>query len=413
MKLKMLALTALTIFVLEAQAQPPAQAFGFGGGAGLSVISDTLWFNILLNTELTLGKFGVGLNVPLRFNFQQGIRKADWDAKRDYAKLIRYIRFGHPFDPFYIRIGALEHVTLGHGFIVYDYNNRLREDDYPKIGMDMHVDLGRFGMQLINSDFGRWGLIAMRGFVRPMPQSVPIIKNLEFGLSYAQDADPDERKATTNTVWIWGMDAGLPIIRSKFLNFDLYADYAKIFDHGDGATFGLNFVVPNMLGIFQMGMKLEKRQLNEHFVPSYFDALYEIDKFEKESMLDTVTRRVKGTFGQLSALILNEIQIAGDYFHDDKRPCSGILKLWATTGKLIPGVTANFGYFKDGIETLRDVFTVNERSVFIGEGGYRINPYITLYFTMRRTFRYNPETDEYEPQDEFGTRLEFNWQSGG
>ncbi len=386
---------------------------GVGGGLGLISIGDTLWFDMRLNTELSIGKLGVGLDVPVRINPTYGIRKGDWESQKIIGNIVKYVRWGQMGDPFHFRVGALYNSTLGHGFIMYNYNNRLREYDDPKIGLELSAIIGPVGFEFINSDFGRLGVMGFRGLIRPMPQSVPIIRNFEIGAAIVNDFNPGEPDTTLPQVTVWGADAGLPILKLSFLRFGLYGDYAQIKDAGHGFAYGAALTVPNILGVLEFNAKLEQRNLSEHFLPSYFDGMYEVDKATKFARLDSITEPVKGTFGELAGTVLGKIQVAGNYFHQDDVPGSGVLNIEATTGKAIPVLTANFRYHKDGIEKLKEVFTVNDRSYFIFEGGYRIYPFLTIYLSMRRSFTYDEATGTYISQDTYGTRLEFSWNFGG
>ncbi len=402
---------ALILFSMPLFAQ--FDEIGLGGGLGIISIGDTTWFDMRVNTELSIGKLGLGLDVPLRVSPKYGFRKADWESQKILGNIVKYVRWGQMGDPFHFRVGALYNSTLGDGFIMYNYNNRLREYDDPKLGVELGAIIGPVGFELITSDVKRLGIIGFRGLVRPMPQHIPIIKNFEIGASVVNDFNPGEPDTTLPAVMVYGADVGLPILNFQFLRFRIYGDYAAIKGKGHGMAYGAALSVPNILGLLQFDAKLEQRDLSERFVPSYFDNMYEIDKASKYAMLDTIIEPVKGTFGELAGTVLGEISVAGNYFHKHGVPGSGVLNIEATTGKAIPVLTANFRYHKDGIEKLNEVFTVNDRSFFIFEGGYRIYPFLTIYLTMRRSFIYDETEGGYVPHDTYGTRLEFSWNFGG
>ncbi len=377
-----------------------------GGGLGMAVIDGNPYFTLNLATELHFGKFGLGLNIPLLYSPKEGIRKEDWNSKRDYARIISYVRYGYKGDPFYIRIGALSHTTLGHGFLVYNYNNRIREDEV-KVGAELYVDRGFFGFEGFNSDFGRLGLMGIRGFVRPF-KNVPIAGRLQFGGSFVRDFDPDEREATHDGISALGLDAGFPIFQYSLLSSTVYADYGTIVKHGHGFAEGIIFSL-NGIGIFDLGVKLEERQLSPHFTPAYFNSMYEVDKPYKEAKLDSITQKVDGTFGELYGEALGKLRVSGNYFHKKNVKNSGVLNILATTGDMFPVFTLNWRYYKDQIETMKDVFTINDRSILFTEIGYRLNPYMTVFTVIKRTYRYDEETGKYKPTDRYGVRVEFNW----
>ncbi len=406
-------MVVLVILLLGKPALAQFNEIGLGGGLGAVFIGDTLWFDMLVNTELSIGKLGVGLNVPLRVSPKYGIRKGDWESQKLLGNIIKYVRWGQMGDPFHFRVGALYNSTLGHGFIMYNYNNRLREYDDPKIGVELSAIIGPVGFEFVTSDVKRLGVMGVRGLLRPIPQSIPILNNFEIGASIVNDFNPGEPDTNLPSVMVYGADLGLPILRLSFLRFGLYGDFAQIKDKGHGLAYGAMLNVPGILGLIEFSAKLEQRDLSPHFVPSYFDEMYEIDKATKFARLDSVVDPVKGTFGELAGTVLGQIRVAGNYFHQHGVAGSGVLNIEATTGKAIPKLTANFRYHKDGIEKLKEVFTVNERSYFIFEGGYRIYPFLTVYLTMRRSFVFDENTGSYAPQDTYGTRLEFSWSFGG
>ncbi len=377
-----------------------------GGGLGMAVINGDAYISFNLMTELHFGKFGIGIDVPLLYSPKNGIKKDDWDSERDYARIISYVRYGYKGEPFYTRVGSLTHTTLGHGFLVYNYNNRVRAD-VVKIGMEMSIDRKLWGVEFFNSDFGRLGLMGLRGFARPL-YGIPIAGRLEFGASVVSDFDPDEKKDTHDGVTAIGLDVGFPLFRLTMINSTIYADYGQIINHGHGFAEGIQFGFSG-LGIFNLGVKLEQRQLSEHFLPAYFNSMYEVDKFHKESLLDSVTEKVDGTFGELYAEALGKLKAFGNYFHQNNVRNSGVLNLYATTGTMFPLFTVNWRYYKDSVETLKDIFTINDRSILFTEVGYRINPYMTLYGVIKRTYYFDETENKFKPQDSYSMRVDFNW----
>ncbi len=377
-----------------------------GGGMGVSVIDGNPYISFNLSTELRFGKLGVGLNIPLLFSPKDGIKKDDWDSKRDYARIISYIRYGYRGSPFYVRLGALNFTTLGHGFLVYNYSNRVRTD-VVKIGMEMSIDRGLWGLEFFNSDFGRLGVVGARVVARPF-LGVPIVERLEFGASYVRDFDPDERKDTDDGISAFGFDAGFPIFEYSLLSTEVYMDYGNIVDNGHGAAEGIIFRF-SRLGIFDLSLKLEERQLSAHFLPAYFNRMYEVDKFTKQEILDSITEGENGSFGELYAEALGKLKAYGNFFHKKGVKNSGVLNLYATTGTMFPLFRVNWRYFKDRIETMNDIFSIDERSVLFTEIGYRMNPYTTVYMVITRRYRLDEETGEFEPEDTYSIRADFSW----
>ena len=71
---------------------------------------------------------------------------------------------------------------------MYLYNNSPSFDNR-KIGLVTDIDFGDFGFESIYSSFGEAGVVGIRGYVRPLHytswRDIPIISNLELGLTYA------------------------------------------------------------------------------------------------------------------------------------------------------------------------------------------------------------------------------------
>ncbi|MBD3226281.1 MAG: hypothetical protein GF313_16250 [Caldithrix sp.] len=394
----------------------------FNGGLGMTWIDGTSYTTFNVAPEFALGKFGVGLNIELLFNNSEGFkfRKEGWDKGAGALRMIRYLRWGVKNDPLYVRVGSLQSATLGNGFIMGYYSN---EADYDrrKIGLVFDADFDAFGFESMTSNLGDMEIVGGRAYVRPLlATGIPFIKNLEFGATYATDLDPDNRNDTNDGIYEWGADIGLPIIQTKVFNSSIYGDYAKINHYGEGKAFGIKAGIPNFIGVFGLYAKLEKRFLGDQFLPNYFNTLYELERKElaaeyygvqglsltKEDFL-AMAEAKEGIFGELAGQILGKITLLGNYQSINNTKNSGILHLEARSKDLIPNVRLLYTYDKVGIETFEDVRTLDNRSVAIAEIGYRTYQYIYVTLQYRWNFRYNPETDSYEPQERFQPQVSF------
>src|SRR5690606_14258128 len=112
----------------------------------------------------------------------------------DYLSIIRYVRYGLKNDPVFIKVGALDYYTLGHGSIMQHYNNSPTFDNR-RIGLVADIDFGKFGFESIMGTFSPAGVFGIRGYVRPLQFSeasdLPIIGNLEVGASFVSDLNKD------------------------------------------------------------------------------------------------------------------------------------------------------------------------------------------------------------------------------
>jgi hypothetical protein len=347
-------------------------------------------------------------------------------------------------DPFYARLGALDYATLGHGSIMYLYNNRPSFDSR-KIGLEFDVDFNTFGFESVYGSFGEAGVAGLRGYLRPLLMTtladVPIIGKLELGASYVSDFNKyagvtsgsiDSQTEKFNaandegSLSVVGFDIGLPIIRSGVFGFDLYFDYAKIIDYGSGTALGGIFSL-NGLGLVDARAKLERRFNGDNYIPSYFNSFYELDRFQFDQKTNVVTSKIQtlqnigkvgdGYYGELLIRILGTFDILGSYQRLDDHPESGIFH--ASTEIAPEGFPylARAGYDKINIRDEKDLFTLDDRSYLFAELGYKPWPYILVSMVYNWTFTPIRDADDqivdYKPQKKIEPRVSFvypiNW----
>lgn len=387
----------------------------FTGGAGLMWIDGEPHYRISLRPEVSFANFGIGLDLNLDFDKEGKLRKENFNEFSDYLSLIRYARYGLKNEPVYIKLGALDYHTIGHGTIMSQYNNS-PSFDTRKIGLVFDIDFGQFGFESIYGTFGEGGIFGLRGYVRPLQfnqsTDLPILRNIEIGATYATDFnqyagvlngayDPlkDEFEITEDNgaLNIIGVDIGFPVVKSSLLTLTLYADYNKIIDFGSGTATGIK-VDLNGLGLVTATAKLERRFNGEQYIPSYFNSFYELDRFSvdksnspypfqsKIQQLAMLTDPDNGWFGELGIRVLNLFDIIGSYQRLDKTPNSGILHLYSEIAPEDMPFVARAGYDKVRIEDEKDIFTLDERSYLFSELGYKPMPYLLVSLVYHWTF---------------------------
>jgi len=164
--------------------------FGMGGGVGTVFIGDKMYSQIRLMPELTLGKFGIGIDAELLIDSEGNVRKEDWDDWRDYVNKIYYIRYGRRGDNFFGRIGGFPSYSLGHGLVMKDYTNMLRYPEVRQIGLQLGGKLPLAGMEVeaFTSDVTKNEIVAARVSVQPLNVTgIPLLKDLKFGATAARD----------------------------------------------------------------------------------------------------------------------------------------------------------------------------------------------------------------------------------
>lgn len=415
------------------QASPFGNSGSFTGALGMTVIDDQTYFTINLTPDISLGKFGVGLNINLLYNTKNGaIRSADWDESYDWARLIRYLRYGHKRDKVYARVGTLDASRLGHGFIMNYYTNEASYDNR-KIGLEFDMDFGTAGFETVTNNLGRFEIFGARAYARPLQPyiDIPLVKDLTFGATYVTDVDPDSKRGTEDGLYAIGFDTELPLIRVPMLNTFAYFDWAKIDTFGSGIAFGIEANLRVIAGVAEVSAKLERRILGKQFLPAYFDAFYEIQRYQQlgESTFfrkDTssvnipigarslvgIQDETKGIFGELAGHILNTIRLVGNFQRLDQTKNSGILHLAADSGDKIPVLALQANYDKMGIETLNDAFTLDDRSIARIGVGYKVKPYLMLFVDYIHTFRFDEDQNKYKAQKRIAPRVAFVYNFG-
>ena len=386
----------------------------FQGGLGVTWIDGQSYTTFSISPDLSFGKFGIGLNIELLFNNNGGFefRKTGWDKGAGILRAIRYLRYGYKHNPVYVRVGTLDNATLGHGFLMWHYTNESNYDQR-KIGLEFDLDFDYFGFETVYSNFGNLEIIGGRLYYRPLYSTdIPVIKNLEFGGTYVTDESKADEFGFGSGISAWGLDVGLPVIQSDLFYTTVYYDFAQINNFGKGSAAGVEFGFPSVLGVFRLAAKVEKRFLGDEFLPSYFNALYELERdvnsvdLNKKSQL-ALAKKTEGIFGQLGASILGKLKIIGSYQRLNGVENSGMLHFETRLSELIPSIRLRATYDKTGIKTFEDVRTLDYRSVATAELGYRTMQFLMVSMIYRWNWVYNEDKNEYKPQERIEPRISF------
>lgn len=84
---------------------------------------------------------------------QEGTAAIARDAASDLALKIRYFEFGNQgSDPFFVKFGNLETLTLGHGSLVRNYSNNQEFPAVRKLGFSIGFRAGAFSLETIADD---------------------------------------------------------------------------------------------------------------------------------------------------------------------------------------------------------------------------------------------------------------------
>jgi len=435
MKKILLTITVLLLFTNDIFSQfnqfPSANKGDLTGGLGMTWIDGQAYYAFRFRPEVSFSKIGVGLDLNLEFSSKGKLRTENFNETSDYLSIIRYVRYGQKKDPVYVKVGALDFYTLGHGSIMYEYTNS-PSFDTRTIGAIVDLDFNKFGFESIYSNVAQAGVLGMRGYVRPLQYtsaaSIPIIGNLEVGATFAGDFNKNSgkvivspslpNKPTTTiddkgSVNIFGLDLGLPLFNFSMANASLYFDYVKIMNFGSGASSGIILGL-NGLGIFNASAKLERRWNNAKYMPAYFSSLYEIERYtenvsSKATTLEYMNAAENGYYGELGISVLGTLNVVGGLQKLDHRT-GGILHITADAAPSGFSFVARAGYDKAFVDGT-DLFKLNDRSILFTELGYK--PYSYLIVSMIYQWTFTPirnadkEVIGYKPQKKIEPRISF------
>ena len=309
-----------------------------GISLGSVAVDDEQWFRFNLRPEFSYKKFGIGLDLELFMDSDGDFSDKSWDfgsgskSLNSVLRKIYYIRYSDPGERVHIRLGALEDVSLGYGFIMEGYRNTLRYPGVKKTGIQLELrglSSSQFGLEFVLNDFQdldrKGGLLGGRVAVKPS------IGDLEAGFTFVMDINQygglglsdgsfpaDTRSA--DAFGMWGIDLGYPLVERKNLNLAVYGQYARNVDdvdeNGDTIdtkmdtidTIGWGWGAPGIrLKAGPLLAKVEYRHIENRFEPEYFNSLYEIERavagaqgvFTKEDSLRSAD--LDGVFGKISS----------------------------------------------------------------------------------------------------------------
>ena len=427
--------SVLLVTDLSAQFQTPTQN-QIQAGLGMTWIDNQRYFAFRLRPEFSISNVGIGLDLNLEFDSTGSLRKENFNEFTDYVSIIRYLRYGQEFETFYVKLGSLDYTTLGHGSIINSYNNS-PSFDTRRIGMQFNLNFGRVGVQSMYGNFGQAGVIGLRAYARPLQftslTDVPILSDFEIGATYAADYDtyakvdssylvvpfvpgqPPYKLHGNGTLQILGADIGLPLIRGDVENLELYADVVKILDFGTGFATGILFRL-EARSLLSIRTRLERRFNEEHYLPSYFNSFYELERVNqitgtaKSLILRNFNAYSKGIYGDLLVRIINTFDIFGSYQQLDDIPQSGDFHLWTELAPKDAPVLARAGYDKIGVKDFSDLVITDDRALLYAELGYKPYPFLIVSTIYRWTYTPIRQGDNivgYEPQRRIEPKVSF------
>lgn len=390
---------------------------------GFTTIGDQTFVGMRVQPEFSFGKFGLGLDVPLLFNINNGeMRTEEFNNGVGILRLVRYLSYGKKKqDPVYIKLGDMTGEQLGYGAILGNYSNSV-SFERRKIGLSADIIFKEIlGLEAIYSDLnfdGSQKLFAVRPYYRPFGKTnIPVVKTIEFGASYVSDKDNYEEDGTvapTTTFTrdgnsAYGFDVGATILRNALLqltwdaqfstlvkndalandinnnpsNYDAGASYGT----GSGYATGLEAQFRFIVNIFHVNARIERQWYGENYIPQFFNFAYEINKDARLQEL-IGAEKSKGIYGKLESEILSLVKIEGELLLPDNLEESnrGAIVGVNLQTKEIANFRARGSYLKAQLNDLGDAFKLDQRSLANLLVTYRLNKFMETGVDYQWTF---------------------------
>ena len=361
-----------------------------------------------------------------------------WDSFSTYMRAIRYVRYGLPSDPLYLRYGELDLVTIGHGFIMSGYSNHDRRG----LRLNLALPSNKMGMEAVVNNLATPSIFGGRLFAQPLKkENGAFWRSLEFGVTYLTDIEPltlqeDDNleentkgivsEVNTKPLQAIGLDIGIPIFKNGLIRSDIYSDLALLnmaqSNSGErdfetttnGIASGIRFLLPKTI------FKTEYRIFMEGFTPTIFDYTYEVNKglvsdtinsnppnFEGKEK-DSNGLSLRGFYSMLLVQPLKNVSFLGtveNYSHTKPKMYLGL-----TEDGLIPKLSFRAFYTKSNIggsyqdkegkmvnpSFITDLFRLDEKSALTLRIGYEILEVPGGYpieVSVLRQFSFRPNED--------------------
>ncbi|MFH1096076.1 MAG: hypothetical protein ABH886_09245 [Candidatus Desantisbacteria bacterium] len=353
---------------------------GINGKIGAITIGTKTYYEVNIQPEFVFGQLKLGLDVPLRWNDEDGIRKEDWDGKEDISTIIRYIQWAEKkATPLYLRVGNIDTAVLGNGYIVRNYANIAHEDNNPvpykrSLGSTIDFNFNTGGIETLVNDVISPRLYGMRCYIKPLV-GVAMMKDAEVGFTYVTDTKAGTDTVANKKLTVYGMDCYCPVFK-EYLAF--YGDYADIKNAGNSIGYGIKggFGPESFRTVWGVG----HREQDDNFIYGLFDSSYEVTKPIPSV---TTTTRTKVNFGNLNFNILQAIVLGFGY---DDAPNSKRL-----TGQLAVDQTVMHAITKQriGVNAFYDQKNIKrskENTTITTQINYGLSDNVDIIYSMKKYY---------------------------
>ena len=346
---------------------------------GSITIDNKTYSKAVLQPQFSIGKLKLGLYLPIIYESNM-FDPEDWyhprgndewsfgtdqdwgsdidsimvgveDILSDLFLKIRFIELGEQRDKFFLKVGNLNNMNIGHGTLMRNYANDANFPSIRRVGVNMGFDLGGFGMETVVNDLAEPEIFGARLYFRPAPKMFP----MAIGLAGVADIDPageipvdrtdtsgtDAALAVGDPIFVAAsLDLDLPIVNNDMFSIIMFGDVAGMMPYlresiTDGtSTVDAGFVVDalynadaaagelplnnygivaGLMGnIFVADYRLEYRNYRGTFKPAFFSTNYDRVRAQyatelKSNLLDPQpTEPVMGIYGATPPELLHQ-----------------------------------------------------------------------------------------------------------
>ncbi|HPD80994.1 MAG TPA: hypothetical protein PK025_08090 [Spirochaetales bacterium] len=423
-------LLAIMLVPLFAQNED-AQSNPFNFSAGISLGNDIIpgpngttetWNSLAFQPDIAFGKFGIGLDIAIRFKLLPTpdtaitIYGGDWIPNFEgngktffdiYLPKLMYFRYGLRGEPAFVKIGSINDFTIGNGFLMNNYANTSFLPELRISGVHIGLDGTLFnfpyiGIEALTGNLARFDVVGARLFVRPLAWlQAAVIKDMQIGGSIITDSNPSLYSTAhpgLAPVTMGGIDVVVPIIQNKVFPLSVFSDYA-IQPERWGWMLGFG---GKLAGIIVYGAQL--RIMSAGFIPAYFDTNYDLYRDIKALVLAQAPSGdgFQGWFAQLGFDVLEsklvfKVNLEGPFAAIPSTPVDNPALYPHLRGTFLVGegllggfffdfaydkyfIGRDVGFFEDLVDPTNAVITaaVNFRSG-------------SAVFTLLYNLRYNPD----------------------
>lgn len=272
-----------------------------------------------------------------------------------------------------LRYGVLDNLTWGHGLLMKNYSSRTAgpiTQNNQQTAVKAFFNSDRIGVQAMST----WSHIyAFRLTEKVNPFLV-------LGQSYITDTDgpsvkqPDGTTIKNPSISGMAVDASVPLP----MNFEGYAETAALFDHGMGATIGIDWGMEAL--VFSAGFNAGYRLIDNKFVPGYFNADYETNPVNLSSY-EATGQNKNGYIAEFNLLAADTLKLNALY----EAYYGSNASLNANAETQLDKIFASAYFKQPNFQDFRSLTL--EQGAIIGYAlGYKINSNLMLVLNYKKAY---------------------------